>query len=1024
MREFDYAIVKNPEIFGQNRIAAHSDHVFFASGKVQPGEASDCRVSLDGTWKFFYAENFESVVKGFENPKFSVDDWDEIQVPGHIQMQGYGSPQYVNIQYPWDGHENIKPGGIPEEFNPVGQYVTFFKVPGAFKGHEIHVIFQGAESGIAVWLNGKYVGYSEDSFTPSEFDLTPFLYRRGMNRLAVMDFRWTAGSRCEDQDFFRFSGIFRDVELVMIPDAHVEDLRIETPVNLRTSNAELKLSLKTKGSGAARFRLMNADGETVLDAARALRENMACDFRAGRVHLWSAEDPYLYRLRIDLTDDMGNHQETVFENVGFRRFEIKNHIMRLNGRRIVFKGVNRHEFSCESGRCITADMIRQDLVTMKRTNINAVRTSHYPNQSVFYRLCDELGLYVIDETNLETHGTWDPIVRGMEPQSYAVPGDRPEFQALVLDRASSMFERDKNHACILIWSCGNESYGGKDIYEMSRFFHRVDKSRIVHYEGIFNDRRYNSTSDVESTMYEPVENIRRFLAEHRDKPYINCEYSHAMGNSCGNLKEYTDLTDEEPLFQGGFIWDYIDQSITKRDRYGKKFQAYGGDFDDRPNDGNFSGDGLCYAEGRVPSPKMQEVRADYQNIRISFHGLKAEIENKNLFVNTDIYRCVVTLAEDGKIIETNSGTLSIAPGQKGGIDLPVHIPEINDDKEYVITVSFCLKEDTAWAENGYEVAWGQTRMGRTTYERLTDAAEKGAFPDLPPLKVTRGYNNTGIRGGKDVGEFEILFSDGAGGPISYRLAGRELFMKAPRPNFWRAMTDNDYANLLIFRGAQWRSAGLYATQISVADHRITPYEIREEKDSVVVSYTLHLPTTPAKDCSVQYRVLKDGTVLTRLFMEASTDVGVLREFSMLFTTDTFYNRTEWYGLGPEETYRDRRNAKLGIWKKKVKDDLAKYLVPQECGNKEDVRWAKVTDRNGRGLLFIAPGLDFSALPYTPEELDSAKHSNELPQSYHTVIRIGKQAGVAGDNTWGADVHPAYCLDNSEPLEIRFAFRGI
>lgn len=1012
MTDFDYAVVRDPRVFRQNRLDAHSDHLFYLSPDALPGDPSDCRMSLQGIWKFRYAENYKKAVTGFEKEYFSVEDWDDIRVPGHIQLQGYGHPQYVNEQYPWDGHEALEPGEIPERFNPVGTYVRMFDVPERFRGHTVHLVFQGAESGIAVWMNGTYVGYSEDSFTPSAFDVTPYLKENGANRLAVQVFRWTSGSWCEDQDFFRFSGIFRDVELVMQPDVHMEDIRILTDLNERFTQAVLKIRASVNGEGTVRIRLYDSDRKSIIDETRDLSKKFSCDFPVDAPQLWSAEEPALYDLRLDLSGSDGVHRETVWEKVGFRRFEIRDGLMLLNGQRIVFHGVNRHEFCAEAGRCITADMIRRDLITMKRNNINAVRTSHYPNQTALYRLCDALGLYVIDETNLEAHGTWDPIVRGMRAPDYAVPGDRPEFLQMVLDRAASMYERDKNHPCILIWSCGNESFGGRDIYEMSRYFHRVDRSRIVHYEGIVHDRRYNDTSDVESTMYEPVAHIRDFLRVHRDKPYISCEYSHAMGNSCGGLKEYTDLTDEEPLYQGGFIWDFIDQSLTARDCNGRKYQAYGGDFDDRPTDYSFSGDGLCYAEDRDPSPKMQEVRWCYQTVRIRFDGMKATIANKNLFINLNRYRCVMTLAKDGEVMDTREDRLDVPPCGEHTVDLPFTVPEASG--EYVITISFCLAEDTAWAERGYEVAFGQTVIDRTV----------PAHPSAAPLTVTEGFNNVGIRGGEKGREFEILFSATEGGPVSYRYAGRELLKRTPRPNFWRAITDNDRENLLIFRGGQWRSAGLYATQKTENGRGITPYRVERKKDTVCVTYTLHLPTVPAKDCTVTYCVDGEGTVRTTLSMDCSDDVGVLREFSMLFTMDASYDDMTWYGLGPEDTYPDRRQAKLGIYHKKVTENMARYLVPQECGNREDVRYARVTDKSGHGLLFTSEGLDFSALPYRPEELETAAHSNELPPVLFTCIRIGRQAGVGGDDTWGADVLPPWRLDNSRPLSITFSFRGI
>ena len=420
--------------------------------------------------------------------------------------------------------------------------------------------------------------------------------------------------------------------------------------------------------------------------------------------LWSAEEPQLYDLTIQVYDQDGNLQEYIPERVGFRRFEIKDHVMTLNGKRIVFKGVNRHEFSSVTGRHVSEEELIKDLKTMKQNNINAIRTCHYPDASPLYRLCDEYGLYLIDETNLESHGSWDTVEETGDI-SGVVPCDRPEWLDMMLDRANSMYQRDKNHPAVLIWSCGNESFGGKDIFEMSQFFRREDPTRLVHYEGVFHDRRYNDTSDIESQMYTSVENIKKFLEKDRSKPFICCEYTHAMGNSCGAMYKYTDLTDTEPLYQGGFIWDYIDQTLYKKDRYGKEFQAYGGDFGERPTDYEFSANGIAHGGERNPSPKMQEVKFNYQNITAQVGAEEVKVINKNLFVNTNTFNCVVTVERDGKIIRRAGLETDVEPLSEKTYALPV--PQETRPGEYAVTVAFLLKEDKVWAAAGHEVAFGQ-----------------------------------------------------------------------------------------------------------------------------------------------------------------------------------------------------------------------------------------------------------------------------------------------------------------------------
>ena len=1007
MSEFNFDIVKNPEIFQENRLPAHSDHEFYRFEETEDG-VSDFKYSLNGVWKFAYAKNYQSSVKGFEALDYDSRSWDTIRVPAHINMEGYYNPAYVNTQYPWDGKEVLKPGEIPTVFNPVGNYVKYFTLPEDMKSGPIFIHFDGVESGMALWCNGKYVGYSEDSFTPSEFDLTEFVNREGENKLAVSVFRFTAGSWCEDQDFFRFSGIYRDVYLYTTPKVHVSDMRIKTLLDDAYKNATLELDLNVTAEGKVRYYLSDGD-EDILAGEEKLGTKAHFSFPVKEPKLWSAEHPNLYELRLEITDVAGFLQEVVVEQVGFRRFEMMNNIMCLNGKRIVFRGVNRHEFSSENGRCVTDDEIYTDIITMKQNNINAIRTSHYPNRTLLYRLCDLYGIYLIDETNLETHGVWDSIRRGLLKLSDSVPGDRPEFQELILDRARSMFERDKNHPSILIWSCGNESYGGSDIQKMHDAFHEWDDTRLVHYEGIYNDRRYPDSSDMESTMYIPTDEIKEWIKEHPEKPYINCEYAHAMGNSCGALYKYTDLTEEEPLFQGGFIWDYIDQSLTLRDRYGEEFQGYGGDFGDRPCDYSFSGNGICYGKDRAPSPKMQEVKFCYQNIKITFEGRDMIVKNMNLFTNLNEYKIEVTLEKEGELLAYQTGEFDLAPLSEKRVPIPMEIPE--DEGELVLTVSFCLREDTLWADAGHEVAYGQCVFGKR--EELKKPA--GFF------EVSEGWNNIGIRGD----DFEILFSKIHGGLVSYKYANKELIKSIPKPNFWRAMTENDIANLLPFRAGQWKVASQFLTYKFEHGRNATDYVVEKGENQVTVTYTYHLPTIPAMDTQLSYTVFADGRVDVDLNLDASDKVGELPEFSVLFGFDAEYDHLKWYGLGPEETYIDKFHAKLGVYENEVKENMAQYLRPQECGNKIGVRFAELTDHRGRGIRFEGEELSFSALPYTPHELDCAEHPTELPKVHNTFVRVGlKQMGVGGDDTWGALVHPEFLLDNTKPLSLHFSFKGI
>lgn len=1011
MKEFDYSMVKNPEYFKDGCVSAHSSHSYYGSlAQAEAGE-ENFRYSLNGIWKFHYAKNYQSAIPGFEKEDYCCRSWDDIRVPAHIQMEGWDAPQYANVQYPWEGKEQIQPGEIPEAFNPVASYVKYFEVPESMKDQRVFLSFQGAESGLAVWLNGSFVGYSEDSFTPSEFELTPYL-KSGENKLAAQVFKWTSSSWCEDQDFFRFSGIYRDVYLYTVPQVHVWDLRVRTLLDDTFTHADLELVLKAEGRGKAKITLFDQE-ETVASCEADLDgDETVCVMKVDQPRLWSAEDPYLYQILIEVSDENGEITEVISQHTGFRRFEMKNSLMMLNGKRIVFKGVNRHEFSSLTGRQVNREDVIKDIITMKQNNINAIRTCHYPDDVMIYDLCDEYGLYLIAENNLESHGSWDTIKEGSGEYDGVVPCDKPEWLEMMLDRVNSMYQRDKNHPAILIWSCGNESFGGKDIYEMSRFYKDNDPTRLVHYEGLFHDRRYNDTSDMESQMYPSVESIKAFLEKDRSKPFICCEYTHAMGNSCGAMHKYTDLTDTEPLYQGGFIWDYIDQSIDKKDRYGNTYQAYGGDFDDHPCDYNFSGNGIVYGQHRDPSPKMQEVKFNYQNISAEVTEEFVTVINKNLFVNTDAFDCVVTLKKDGKLVKKAALETHTAPLSRDVYDLPIPLQTLPG--EYTVTVSFQLKEDTLWAARGHEVAFGEY-----TYQVSgTEETHKGA------LQVIDSIHNLGVKGEN----FEVMFSYLNGGLVSYRFGGTEMIKMIPKPNFWRAPTDNDDGNLMPMRYAQWKIASMYASHKTPAGAYpgSSPIEKEITDQYVKISFTYYLPTAPASQCRLSYTVCGDGYIETQLHYDPVEGLGDMPEFGVMFKLDADYDQVSWYGMGPEETYEDRcLGAKLGIYRNEVRDNMAKYLNPQECGNKIGVRWACVTDKKGRGMRFTGDRINFSALPYTPHELENARHEFELPAVHYTVVRVSKQQmGVGGDDSWGARTHEEYLLPSGKEMDFVFGFQGI
>ena len=595
----------DPTVFAVNQLDAHSDHVAYRTLEEAVADRTSLRQSLDGEWRFAWSPNPAARPADFWRPEADLSGFGTIRVPGHIELQGYGELQYTNTLYPWDGRAALRPPQIDWDNAPVGSYVTDFTLDEGLRGQRVCISFQGVEQALYLWCNGVFVGYAEDSFTPSEFELTDCL-QEGVNRLCVEVHKRCSASWIEDQDFFRFSGIFRSVFLYAKPKVHLADLWLQTglePDNTTgTLTPRLKLEGETDGAAVA-LRLTDDEGYALYDGPVN-----GDTLELQGVQPWSHETPTLYHALLTLTDAAGTVQEVVPYDIGFRRFEMIDGVMCLNGERVVFNGVNRHEWNAEKGRAIGPEDMYAAMEVFLRNNINAVRTCHYPDQSLWYDLCDRNGIYMIDEANLESHGSWQKL-GGVEP-SWNVPGSLPEWKECVVDRARSMFERDKNHAAVLIWSCGNESYAGEDILAMSDFFHQNDPGRLVHYEGVFHNRAFDQISDMESRMYEKPWNIRDYLESKPAKPFVLCEYMHDMGNSLGGMESYIRLAEEYPQYQGGFIWDYMDQALWHTDVRGRRVLGYGGDFGERTTDYNFSGNGIVYADG-AEKPAMQEVRYWY-----------------------------------------------------------------------------------------------------------------------------------------------------------------------------------------------------------------------------------------------------------------------------------------------------------------------------------------------------------------------------------------------------------------------------
>jgi len=1012
---FSFEKLSNPLYFQENVLPPHSDHAFYASKEEMRSGKSSLIHSLNGVWQFAYATNEEQVIAGFESKEYSCKNWSKIVVPAHIQLEGYGHPQYTNVQYPWDGCEEVDLGNAPVDFNPVACYAKYFYLPSNFNKKRVFLSLQGAESCVAVWLNGHYVGFTGDSFTGHDFELTPYLIK-GENKLAMRVYKWWSGSWMEDQDFMRFSGLFRDVYLYAASEMHVYDLKINTVLDENYQNAKIdgQITFLEESKGTVDIALRYGQ-ETIHFIEMAVDDkDISFQIDVANAHLWSAETPHLYTLEVILKNQDGNIVEAIKNPVGIREFKIIDKIMCINGKRIIFKGVNRHDYSAANGRVVTEEDIRRDLIIMKRNNINAVRTSHYPNNSVLYYLCDELGLYVIDEANLETHGVWEQMNIQGKDINFAIPGNHMEWWPMLKSRVDSVYQRDKNHPSILIWSCGNEAFGGEVIYKMSERFRELDPSRLVHYEGIRQDMRYPDSSDMMSHMYTPALEVEQYLKENRDKPFILCEYTHSMSNSNGAMHWYTKLAYREPLYQGGFIWDFIDQSLIMKGFDGKDVMLYGGDHGDRPNDDVFCGNGIVFGDGK-PTPKLQEVKYNYQDIFIKANKKKIKITNHSLFLNTSVYTCVVSLLRDGHLVKTVVLNTDVAAGEKKSYPLPFALPTLPG--EYCVQVSFTLRNNTCWAQLGHEVAFGQGIF-------KVEQGNKLATIVHAPLRIVHGVFNTGIIGD----HFSVLFSHAQGGLTSYRFGDRELLKSMPRPTFWRAPIDNDTGNGMPARYSQWKLASLYISN-KLAKTNPSRSEIKQLQDgSVEISFVYGLPMEPFAECIVTYRVYPSGEV--NVVQNYSPVEGLIEMplFGYQMTLDSDFKYVRYYGMGPEENYVDRKEgARLGIFDTTPHENLTPYIRPQECGNRTGIRWAELTDKKGRGFRFTANEAPFElgVLPYTAHEMENARHPNELPPVYQTVLRIAsQQMGVGGDNSWGARTHDEYLLDVSQPLQLSFTFCGI
>ncbi|MGB2908086.1 MAG: glycoside hydrolase family 2 TIM barrel-domain containing protein [Candidatus Aminicenantaceae bacterium] len=988
---------ENPQMIGSNKEAPHATMMVYPDkASVMRGERklSPFYHSLNGQWRFNWVEKPVQRPEDFFRTDFDDSQWDHIDVPSNWQMQGYGIPIYLNHPYPF----KKDPPFIQHNYNPVGSYRTTFLVPEKWEGRQVFLQFDGVESACYVWVNGNKVGYSQGSRLPAEFDITHYL-RPGENQLAVEVYRWSDGSYLECQDFWRLSGIFRDVFLYSTPSVHIRDfeVRIDLDDAYRDADLELEIELVNFASEAARDVSVEAiliypSGERELNIGKSsgvsIQEKYSKSFltRVENPRKWTAETPDLYTLVLILRDSSGKVLEYTGCRVGFREVEMLGGQILVNGQPVLFKGVNRHEHDPVTGHYVTRESMIRDIEIMKRFNINAVRTCHYPDDSLWYDLCDKYGIYLIDEANIESHGM------GYQPD--VTLGNNPEWEKAHLDRIERMVERDKNHPSVVIWSMGNEAGDGINFVAGSDWIHQRDPSRPVHYErALLRDH-----VDIYSPMYMRIEGLKRYASKPQKRPLILCEYAHAMGNSVGNLQDYWDVIEAEPQLQGGFIWDWVDQAIFSKTSDGRPFYGYGGDFGDVFNDGNFLCNGLIQPN-RSPNPHLWEVKKVYQNIKVrpvDAGAGKILVKNKHYFTNLFNINYLWELMADGKVIQSGGPeSLDLPPGQSAEISLPLQIPKENSTSEYLLTIKFVLSKDELWADKGHVLAWDQFEMPNLMPTHVLMDPET-----LPKLELIENSKHFIIKGAG----FEARIGKESGALEEYQKDGKKFIASPLVPNFWRAPTDNDNGNRMPARQAVWRMAGPQRVVTEVKAQKRGDYAVE------INAYCV-LPAGMSRQ-TISYTVYGNGDVVVKNEFKAGMDLPNLPRFGMQMTIPAGFQNFTWYGRGPHESYWDRKSgAAVGRYTGQVKELIHPYIRPQECGNRTDVRWLTLTDENGSGWLAVGDSaLSVSAWPFSQDALERAEHTFELQQGNSITVNLDlQQMGVGGDNSWGARPHAQYTL---------------
>jgi len=1004
---------QDPNVVSVNTERSRADFTPYPDEKsaILKAGKSPFVTSLNGSWKFKWALHPSKALPGFYNPSVNTSSWDDIPVPSNWQVvaaregRPYDKPIFTNIKHPFPAN----PPRITSDTNSVGMYRTTFTVEDILN-KTIFIQFGGVASACYVWLNGEAIGYHEDSMTPFEFNVTEDV-KQGVNHLAVQVINWSDGSYLEDQDFWRLSGIFRDVNLLVLPKTIITDFSVRTDLDEKDENATLRIGAFVKNFATqpihahqAVFTLYDANGAVVTSpVSQSVSELESYQERAIRVEIpvqnplkWSAEIPNLYKLTIQLMNSDGKVLEAVSQAVGFRSIKIKNGQMLVNGKAITIKGVNRHEFDPETGRVISRESMIKDIKLMKQHNINAVRTSHYPNVPEWYDLCDQYGLYVMDEANIESHDLW---------QKNIILADKPEWKKAFMARGTAMLDRDKNHPSVIIWSLGNESGMGANFTAMADFIRLADPSRPIHYEGRKN---YKPTSlsgfDIISVMYPSTNDMIELVRQDKTRPLIVCEYAHGMGNSIGNFKDYWDVIEKYPTMQGGFIWDWVDQGLKLKREDGTTYWDYFNYID-----GANAGDGLVNPD-RIPQPELSEVKKVYQYIKFELpdtirQGQKSVVIRNNYdFLTTTGFDLAWSLQENGKIISKGIlANLNIPPRQAHKINIPYELPNGKSaNSEFFLNLSVTLKTANSWAEKGHEVAWHQAPLAAYKPE-----PQQVSLTRNTALRVTQlNSNRTQITGQY----FSVTFDKKEGRMISFKNRREEMLDAGPYANFWRVTTDNDEGGGAKSFASTWRNAGL--DSLKLLSCTIKTERVNTHAHRVLLTKFLK-GTTGEMQVNSVYTIYATGDIHVQNTFTPSGEWPVMAKVGMQLQMPSTYNKIQWYGNGPHETYADRKTSgRVGVYSGNVDAQHFAYIAPQENGNKTDVRWVSITNQGGTGLLAISDSLfNVNVHDYSDQELKSAQtRAAVLARGNATTVNLDlAQMGLGGDDSWSPRVHQAYQL---------------